>query len=137
MDGFVQNAEMCMDLMFKNVINVITKNQYTHQQPQYIMEVMRMGKDDKLKLITKYFGIETELTKLSEEVGELLNACYKYYFTGKDINNIEDELADVLVIFTQLCIYFNVDMDKVENIAKSKIDRTVERIEAGWYDKHR
>ena len=96
-----------------------------------------MNQDDKLRAITKYFGIETELTKFSEEVGELLNECYKYYFKGGNTNNIEDELADVLVIFTQICLYFNVDMDKVEAITNEKIDRTSKRIEEGWYDKHR
>lgn len=93
--------------------------------------------DGKLAKITKHFGIETELTKLSEEVGELLNECYKRHFLGDTHGNIEDELADVLVIFSQICLYFNADMDNVQNISKEKIDRTAKRITEGWYDRHR
>lgn len=96
-----------------------------------------MGKDDKLRQITKYFGIETELTKLSEEVGELLNECYKRHFIGEGQGQIDDELADVLVIYSQICLYFGVDMDEIQRIAETKIDRTAKRISEGWYDKHR
>ena len=43
-----------------------------------------MEQDEKLRKITKHFGIETELTKLSEEVGELLNECYKKHFVDPE-----------------------------------------------------
>lgn len=96
-----------------------------------------MEQDEKLKKITSHFGIETELTKLSEEVGELLNECYKRHFVDPEFGEIEDEIADVFVILAQIGLYFNADMDKVEEIMKTKIDRTVKRIDDGWYDKHR
>ena len=96
-----------------------------------------MEQDEKLKKITKHFGIETELTKLSEDVGELLNECYKRHFVDPEYGEVEDELADVFVILGQIGLYFNADMDKVKEIMKTKIDRTVQRIDEGWYDKHR
>lgn len=96
-----------------------------------------MEQDEKLRKITKHFGIETELTKLTEEVGELLNECYKRHFIDPEYGEVEDELADVFVILGQIGLYFNADMDKVEETMKTKIDRTVQRIEEGWYDKHR
>ena len=96
-----------------------------------------MEQDEKLKKITKHFGIETELTKLSEEIGELLNECYKRHFVDPEYGEVEDELADVFVILGQIGLYFNADMDKVKEIMKTKIDRTVQRIDEGWYDKHR
>lgn len=96
-----------------------------------------MEQDEKLKKITKHFGIETELTKLSEEMGELLNECYKRHFVDPEYGEIEDELADVFVILGQIALYFDVDMDKVDEIMKTKIDRTVKRIDEGWYDRHR
>ena len=96
-----------------------------------------MEQDNKLRKITKHFGIETELTKLSEEVGELLNECYKRHFVDPEAGEIEDELADVMVIISQIALYFNADMDKVNDIIETKIDRTVQRIDDGWYDKHR
>ena len=96
-----------------------------------------MSQDEKLKAITKHFGIETELTKLSEEIGELLNECYSNYYTGKNKDNIEDELADVYVLLNQIKLYFNVDTLRVGQIVDQKIDRTVTRINSGWYEKHR
>lgn len=96
-----------------------------------------MEQDEKLRKITKHFGIETELTKLSEEVGELLNECYKRHFVDPGYGEVEDELADVFVILAQIGLYFNADMNKVEEIIKTKVDRTVQRIDDGWYDRHR
>lgn len=96
-----------------------------------------MEQDEKLRKITKHFGIETELTKLSEEVGELLNECYKRHFVDQGYGEIEDEIADVFVILGQIGLYFNVDMEKVEKIMKTKVDRTVKRIDEGWYERHR
>lgn len=92
--------------------------------------------DKKLKKITEYFGIETELMKMSEEIGELQNECYKGHFVGGP-SNIEDEVADVMVILLQIMLYFDADMEKVVDIIEGKIDRTIKRIEEGWYSKHR
>ena len=96
-----------------------------------------MEQDDKLRKITKNFGIETELTKLSEEVGELLNECYKHYYIGEGLNNIEDELADVYVLLSQIELFFKADTIKIGEIVEQKINRTVKRIDEGWYDRHR
>ena len=96
-----------------------------------------MEQDKKLEKITKHFGIETELTKLSEEVGELLNECYKRHFVDPEYGEIEDEMADVFVVLAQIGLYFNVDTDKVNSIVEEKINRTVDRIDNGWYDRHR
>ena len=96
-----------------------------------------MEQDDKLKKITNHFGIQTELTKLSEELGELLNECYKQYYINEGLDNIEDELADVYVLLMQIELFFKTDTIKISRIIDQKIDRTVKRIDDGWYDKHR
>lgn len=93
--------------------------------------------DEKLKKITNYFGIETELMKLSEEIGELQNECYRMHFIGGSKEHIEDEMADSFVILLQICLHFGLDMDNIIKIVNDKADRTTKRIEEGWYDKHR
>lgn len=94
--------------------------------------------DDKLKQITDFFGVETELTKLSEEMGELLNECYKNYLSKtNNTDKVEDEFADVLVILTQLMVYFDVNMDNISEIIDYKVERTLDRINNGWYERHR
>lgn len=97
---------------------------------------MAMQDEEKLKKITEHFGIETQIMKFIEEVGEFQNECYKGHFVG-GASNIEDEAADVMVLFAQLLLYFDVDMDKVGEIFDKKVDRTLERIDKDWYDKHR
>lgn len=93
--------------------------------------------EEMLKTITKHFGIETQLTKFIEEVGEFQNECYKRHFVDPTAGNVEDEAADVMVLFSQILLYFNVDMDKVEKIFDEKLKRTVQRIDDGWYKRHR
>ena len=97
------------------------------------MESIVKNNEDKLRAITKYFGIETEIMKLNEEIGELANACY----TSKNTENIEDECADVLVVLSQLMLYYNCDLQKIQDIYNKKISRTLERIAINWYEKHR
>lgn len=96
-----------------------------------------MSEDDMLKKITKHFGIETELTKLTEEMGEFLNEAYKKYYCGGSSERLEDELADIIVLLLQIIIYFDIDMNNVDKIHSQKIRRTIERIDKNWYDKHR
>ena len=100
------------------------------------MEKMVKPNEEKLKAITKYFGVETEIMKLNEEVGELANACYMYE-NGKKVEDIEDECADVLVVLSQLMLYYNCDLSKIQDIYNKKISRTLERIAMNWYEKHR
>ena len=92
--------------------------------------------EQKLKDITSYFGITTEITKLSEEVGEFLGAAYKAAYT-KDVEDLTDETADVLVVLLQILLYFDIDTEKIFNIMEQKINRTVDRIDKDWYKNHR
>lgn len=103
------------------------------------MEIPEEKQIDQLKQITETFGIDTELCKLSEEIGELLGECYKALYNKnlKDTSNIEDEFADVMVILSQIGIYFDLDTKKINNIFDYKIKRTVGRINDGWYNNHR
>lgn len=92
---------------------------------------------EKLKKITSHFGIETQLMKFMEEIGEFINECYKRHYVDPEAGSVEDETADILVLLSQLLIYFNVDVDKVQKIYDEKLNRTIERIDKDWYDKHR
>lgn len=96
------------------------------------MEQMVKNNEDKLRAITKYFGVETEIMKLNEEIGELANACYT-----KKTEDVEDECADVLVVLSQLMLFYDCDLNKIQDIYNKKISRTLERIAMNWYEKHR
>lgn len=99
-----------------------------------------MKNSEKLLQITNHFGARTEAIKLQEEVGEfidLIGEGVHKEVTLELTEKLEEEAADVMVVFGQLVNYFNLDTDKIKEIANRKIDRTIQRIESGWYDKHR
>ena len=87
---------------------------------------------DKLLSIIKYFGINEQLVKLHEEVGELTVECIK-----DDYFNIVEELADVTILLKQLQYFFEIDNEEIEIMMNEKIDRTLKRIKDGYYGEHR
>ena len=84
------------------------------------------------KEITSNFGIDNQLIKLNEEIGELLIAC-----KNKDYFEIQEELADTCVLLTQIAIYYEIDKEEIEMVMKEKTYRTLKRIKDGYYDNHR
>ena len=87
---------------------------------------------DKLKKITKYFGITNQIIKLNEEVAELTVECVK-----DDYYAMIEELADVKVLIKQIQLYYEIDDEEIDIVQNEKIDRTLRRIKDGYYEKHR
>ena len=79
--------------------------------------------DHKLEKILNHFGKDNQELKLLEEVKEL-----KLALEWNDRDQIEEEMADVLVVINQL------KTERVENIYRKKINRTLKRMEEGYYD---
>jgi len=86
----------------------------------------------KLLSIIKYFGINEQLVKLHEEVGELTVECIK-----DDYFNIVEELADVTTLLKQIQYFFEIDDQEIEIMMNDKVNRTLKRIKEGYYDEHR
>ena len=90
---------------------------------------MNKTQDAKCKRIFDHFGLEHQYGKAVEELSELNEAIVQRPSTG--IRPIISELADVLIMCRQLEIgigSFIVDLE-----IESKLDRTLERIESGYY----
>ena len=95
----------------------------------------------KLKTIADHYGYDTQSRQLIEEMSELVQAINKFWRKnleyGKiDFNIVEDsseknqiieEIADVIVMITQISILLDADEDII-TIMKNKIDRQLERI---------
>ena len=99
-----------------------------------------MENSKKLLQITNHFGVRTEAIKLQEEVGEFIDLVGEGVHkevTLDLMSKLEEEAADVMVVFSQLVNYFNLDENRIKNIYNQKIDRTIQRIDDGWYNKHR
>ena len=104
--------------MFKEISKVF--NLLKHPQER-ILEL------DKVAHIN---GDDLTLTITSEECAELVQAISKvkrYGFHDNYEDNLHEEVADVLICITELFCLGYLDIDKVRDYQKIKIDREVGR----------
>ena len=87
--------------------------------------------DEDLLKIFKHFGEKNQLKKLNEECYELSEAI----LLQDSKEHIEEEVADVLIILGQIMLAYNLDISKINEIKDYKIDRTLTRINIGYYKK--
>lgn len=85
---------------------------------------------EKLLKIINHFGIRNQLKKLNEECYELIEAV-NYY----ELKEIIEEVADVQVLLNEIKAYYDISDEIEEKVMLYKIDRTLERIESGYYKK--
>ena len=79
------------------------------------------------ELIFQHFGLSNQIDKLFEEYREVLMA----FLYGTD-GDIREELADVGNIINQLINHYG--REEIEAIQKQKMERTLQRIEGGYYE---
>lgn len=96
-------------------------------------------KEDLLKII-KHYGINAQQRQLAEEVFELQEAITthelkKFSSSGIPITeivetreHIAEEIADIAVLLNQFIDYYDLDGEKIQEIADYKIKRQLERI---------
>ena len=104
---------------------------------------------DLLKII-EHFRVNNQQRKLQEEIFELQEAITKYEeFNNRiedlaiyDIDETElkkehiaEEMVDVMILLKQFFYYYQFDEDTMLKIEENKINRTLERIESGYYEK--
>ena len=94
------------------------------------------------KVISK-FGLENQIKKFNEESYELQEALIKAnaLLLISDIDDLKEditsEIADVLFLLIQFIDYFNIkDLDILDKLVY-KSERTLDRMEEGYYDKER
>jgi NTP pyrophosphatase (non-canonical NTP hydrolase) len=84
---------------------------------------------DKVKQIAEHFGLSCQVLKFQEESSELVEAI-----KSGDKAHMEEELADVCVVMYGIGEYLGLDRDRITEIMEQKIDRTLDRIETGYYE---
>lgn len=97
-----------------------------------------------LKII-EHFGIRNQLKKFNEECYELEEAILDYqteiaYFDEDAMTlsikrHIAEEIADCMIILEQFKLYYDISSEETKEIFSSKLNRTLERIESGYYEK--
>ena len=92
------------------------------------------------KVISK-FGLENQIKKFNEESFELQEALIKANLQLSKIDDLKEditsEIADVLFLLIQFIDYFDIkDFDILDKLVY-KSERTLVRMEEGYYDKKR
>lgn len=87
---------------------------------------------EKLLKIINHYGILKQLKYFQSEVFELneaiINAENEYSML-KNIGNIAEEIADVMVMLEQFKLYYEISSEEITKIFWSKVDRQLGRIE--------
>ena len=95
---------------------------------------------DKLLKIIEHYGVMNQLKYFQSEVFELNEAIIRdeedcdWGMGNKELvefnkNNIEEEIADVLVMLKQFQLYYGIDSEQIKKIMNEKIDRQLDRME--------
>lgn len=116
--------------------------------------VREMTREEKIVKIARHYGYDAQSRKLTEEIGELLQAMNKYWCHdlkhGKNIYNpwdgympqeaeywsLIEEIADVEVMLAQLKFFLSAE-EEVEKIIEDKIDRQIARMDEENADKNK
>ena len=87
----------------------------------------KFTKDEEIVICNKAinsYGNASQKIKAIEEMGELIQAISKSLLDGK--NNVEEEIADVEIMLTQLKIMYN--LSDIENWRNYKLNRLKDRV---------
>ena len=92
-------------------------------------------KEDLLKII-EHFGVVNQLKKLNEECYEVVESIRNYEENKIDIfkEHIVEEIADLMVILEQFKWHYDLTSEEITKIFWNKVNRTLERIESGYYE---
>lgn len=104
--------------MFKEIGRLVELLKYPQERILELDKIANINSDD------------LTLTIASEECAELIQAITKvkrYGFHDEYEDNLHEEVADVLICITELVCLGYLDIDKVRDYQKLKINREVER----------
>lgn len=83
---------------------------------------------EKIKKIADHYGLSHQLTKTVEELNELSIECAKSWKKAEITTYLIAEIADVLVMITQIMYLGKFCWKDVKEIMEYKVDRQIERI---------
>lgn len=84
----------------------------------------------KQDFILDYYGLQNQLSKLEEELGELLHEVDLFLCGHGNIAEIASETADVENMLDQIKTALSI-VDEVQEIKMQKLNRQIERIKNG------
>lgn len=90
---------------------------------------------EKYEKVFDYFGYENQRRKLNEEMQELNDEILLFEKGKGDIDDVIIEIADLCNIIKGFIVEYEIDENEVKMIMEKKMDRTIERINSGYYKK--
>lgn len=73
--------------------------------------------------INNFYGHETEISKVNEELGELITAVAR-----GDVDNIAEEIADVSICMEHLAYMYGIERAEIDTIIDYKLNRQLGRM---------
>lgn len=77
-----------------------------------------------------HFGVEGQINKAVEEMGELITELSRRNLSRYDKDRVAEEVADALIMLEQLKIIF--DASKVDGYIAEKMERLEKTINGDW-----
>lgn len=97
--------------------------------------------------IMNHFGVRNQMRKLNEECYEFIESVDNYEDVVNFINNaserdkelarefVIEEMSDMLILLTQFIAKYDIKKSELDYTMDTKLQRTVQRINTGYYDK--
>ena len=135
--SFLDTIEVKENLIF-------FKDWAAQQELIYVKEIvctkpplLKLRDLEEIESILSHYGIRHQIRKFAEEAYELQEAVIEQetlqdYTAQKgnfDNEHVAEELADVLVVWSQIRLHYNISRDKIAEIVNAKINRQIKRIE--------
>lgn len=85
---------------------------------------------DEIKYLSEFYGLDSRLDLLIEEMAELTQEIIKYkrYKDSYDIYNLIEEMSDVNVVIDQIKHLMNINDSTISSIKERKVKRQMDRI---------
>lgn len=86
----------------------------------------------KIHTIADHYGLEHQIGKAAEELGELLSELLKYRERKDDesMQRVIGEIADVEVMLTQIKYLLGISQERIDAVMLEKVDRQIGKIKA-------
>lgn len=81
---------------------------------------------ERIKELAKLNGLNEVMNLVIEECSELIKELTKAHRGMGDVNNIEEEIADVLLVIYQLMHLLDISDQDIKRIVEEKTERTME-----------
>lgn len=97
--------------------------------------------------IMNHFGYRNQMKKLNEECFEFIEAVDNYEdllafvedATPHDVDLVRsfvvEEMGDMLILLTEFIARYHIKKEELDATMDYKLDRTLERIKSGFYEK--